>query len=72
MVESIRVNGLIIIWKVWVFTPGLMVEDMRVNTSMIKSMALVSTCGQTAGATLANGSMGSVDFADRPCSEIDL
>lgn len=46
MVDVIKVNGLIITWKAWVFTLGKTEEDTRENTKMIKSMGMVFTLGQ--------------------------
>ena len=58
MVASIKVNGLIIIWMVWVFTLGLMADAIWVNTKMIKSMDMVSTSGLMVAFTLDNGCVG--------------
>lgn len=38
-------NGLIITWKGWVFTPGRMVDAMKENTKMIRNMVMVFTHG---------------------------
>ena len=55
MVASIKVNGLIIIWMVWVFTLGLMADVIWVNIKMIKSMVTVSTSGLMVVFTSDNG-----------------
>lgn len=46
MAVIMKVNGKIITWKVMVYISGTMVESMRVNIKMIKSMALVFIHGQ--------------------------
>jgi len=46
MGESIRVSGLIIIWRGLEFTLGLMGDAMKVSIKMIKSMVLEFTVGQ--------------------------
>ena len=45
MEESIRVNGLITTWRVSESIHGRMVVDMKVNTKMIRSMAMEFTHG---------------------------
>jgi hypothetical protein len=46
MEENTKVNGLIIIWRVWEFTPGKMEEDMKESIKMIRSMVMVYIHGQ--------------------------
>jgi len=46
MGESIRVSGLIIIWRELEFTRGLMGDAMKVSIKMIKSMVLEFTVGR--------------------------
>ena len=41
MEESFKENGLIIIWKEWVYIPGLMVGDMKENIKTTKNMVMV-------------------------------
>lgn len=43
------------IWKGLVCMNGLMVEDMKVSTSKIRSKVMVYTCGQMADPTKAIG-----------------
>jgi len=43
---GMKVSGLIIIWKVLEFTIGQMVESIRDNIKMIKSMVSEFTLGQ--------------------------
>jgi hypothetical protein len=47
MVEDMRENGLTTTWRAWESTLGTMAGSTKVSIKMIKSMALVSTPGQT-------------------------
>jgi len=55
MGESIRVSGLIIIWRELEFTRGLMGDAMKVSIKMIKSMALEFTVGRISESTRGIG-----------------
>jgi hypothetical protein len=46
MDASTMVNGKITIWKVSVYTSGLMVEDTKDSTIMIRKVAMVFIVGQ--------------------------
>ena len=54
--EDTKENGLKIIWKAWEFIFGMTAECIKVNTKMIRSMAMAYTPGQTAVVTRATGS----------------
>jgi hypothetical protein len=55
MADNTKVNGLITIWKAWVFILGLMAEGMKVSIRMIKNTGLVSIYGQTKDNIKVNG-----------------
>ena len=46
MAGNTRENGLIITWKVWESTHGLMAVDMKVNTKMTRNTVMVFIFGQ--------------------------
>ena len=45
MEDSIKANGVTIIWKASVFIHGKMVESMRVSIKMIRNMDMAFTYG---------------------------
>ena len=50
-----RVSGPKIIWKVLVLIYGLMEENMKVNTMMIRNMDMVNISGQMGESTWVTG-----------------
>ena len=57
MVDSMKANGLIIIWTASVCTPGRMADSTEVNTRMTRSTDTVSTPGQMAEPTPVTGAV---------------
>jgi hypothetical protein len=58
MAVCTKVSGLITTWKAWEYIPGQMVDVMRVNTEMIRSMDMGSTPGPIEGNTKECGTKG--------------
>jgi len=55
MAVDMRVNGMIIIWRVWVFMFGMMVECIKVNIKTIKNMASEFILGSMAAVMKVTG-----------------
>ena len=59
MEEFTKVNGKIINFMEKVYTPGLMVEDMKDSMNMTRSTGMELTTGQTVNAMMVSGWMES-------------
>ena len=55
MVENMKENGKLIIWKDMEFISGMMAGNTKENTKMIKSMGMVFINGQMEDNTLDTG-----------------
>lgn len=55
MVESTKVSGKPIIWRVMVFIYGTMEENMKVSIKMTRNMVMVSISGQMEDNTMVIG-----------------